>query len=167
MTTTIVSRPCIAGMHACCRETRETCACTDCHLGPCAQCGAGNLQRIYTSQDGCPLCASCYRSTAKAAPSTVTLCDKCGNGPAFRNPGHRRNEYLCRDCHAATGEPVVLTSSMAGFVLECKGQDIDSDLHSWVHIRGTRFRCLCGANRYDAAMRDSERRKWERELFSS
>lgn len=166
MTSTILSAKCINGLHGFCPETRETCACTDCHLGPCEECGSSNLQRIYTSPiTGLRLCASCYRLAAKAAPSIQTLCDKCGKGPAFRNPGHRRNEYLCRECHAETGEPVVLTSSVAGFALACKGKDIDDDLHCWVHIRGSRFRCLCGADRYDAAMRDRVQRRLERELF--
>jgi hypothetical protein len=30
-------------------------------------------------------------------------CDNCGQGPAFRDPAHRRDEMLCPRCHAKDG----------------------------------------------------------------
>ena len=53
--------------------------------------------------EGPPICSDCYRARARAAPLPVQECDRCQGAPAFRDPSHRRNEYLCGDCHAANG----------------------------------------------------------------
>lgn len=49
--------------------------------------------------DGPYVCAACYRVWAAANPLTQA-CDKCGDtGNVWRDPIHRRNEYLCVRCH--------------------------------------------------------------------
>lgn len=164
MTTTIISGPCAQGLHGFCQDAGR-CECTDCHLGPCARCGADNLLKMY-DHDGERVCAGCVRAAVKAAPAPAQTCDQCGSPGAFRNPAHRRNEYLCTACHAASGEPVVLTSSVASLAAPCKGADISDDRHSWVHIRGSRFNCLCGSKKYDSSLRTRRNRELEREMFT-
>lgn len=53
------------------------------------------------------VCAHCYRKRARRITRS-TPCDNCGADYAWRNPKHRRNEYLCGRCHAESGEGVVL-----------------------------------------------------------
>lgn len=49
------------------------------------------------------LCAEHARVWIRENPS-VQLCDKCGaEGNVFRDPSHRRNEYLCVKCHDENG----------------------------------------------------------------
>ena len=149
---TDVSRFCAQGLHNFCPEDRTTCACSNCHLGPCQRCGADNLQRIYA--DG-TLCYACERADGyQRSKQAATRCDSCNAPSAFRNPGPRRNEYLCSTCHGERGG-VELSSSTAHLALPCKGQDVDDPLHLWVHIRGSRFHCLCGVKKYDSKLRDS------------
>lgn len=160
-----VSRVCRQGNHGFCVETRETCACTSCHLGPCAACGEDNLLKIYTSGEE-RVCAGCYRATARASQRQYRqLCDRCQTPGAWRNPRHRRNEYLCDECHRSSGEEIVLTGSVAHLAAPCKGRDLNDSTHDWVHVRGSRFRCICGLNKYDFALHARVRRELERELF--
>jgi hypothetical protein len=35
----------------------------------------------------------------------------------------------------------------------CVTEDISSTQHTWVWIRGNKFGCLCGATKYDQALR--------------
>ena len=49
------------------------------------------------------LCAEHTRVWVRENPSKQ-LCDKCGaEGNVFRDPSHRRNEYLCMNCHNENG----------------------------------------------------------------
>lgn len=162
--TPTVSKQCAQQLHGFCKNDRVTCACTACHLGPCDACGATNLQRVFVD-NGTTRCAGCERTRAKLHQTGDTACDTCGKNGAFRNPGSRRNEYLCSDCHTASGESVVLTSSVAHLAQPCKGKNIDDPSHAWVHIRGSRFQCLCGTKKYDDALRRETTRTLERELF--
>lgn len=144
-----VSDRCRANLHFYCRETSSTCSCPSCHFGPCVSCGDTNLATIY---DG--LCASCERVRVVNAPKPQQACDACGQVPAFRNPGHRRNEYLCVPCHKATGEPLRLRQGEAGQLLSaCAGKALDDPQHLWVHVRGNRFQCQCGAKKWDDKLR--------------
>lgn len=95
---------CLRGLHGFCPGTADTCACPDCHLGPCAGCGATNLRKLWNG-----LCVDCERARIYAARPVhpAQPCDVCGAVPAFRNLAHRRNEYLCLACHAASGEPAI------------------------------------------------------------
>jgi hypothetical protein len=52
-------------------------------------------------------CPECIRRRAKTIERT-TPCDICGSPGAWRNPFTRRNEYLCGNHHAASGDGVVL-----------------------------------------------------------
>lgn len=52
-------------------------------------------------------CPECIRRRAPHVNRT-TPCDKCGKPGAWRNPYTRRNEYLCGNHHAESGEGVVL-----------------------------------------------------------
>jgi hypothetical protein len=49
------------------------------------------------------LCAEHSRQYAHSHP-LKPYCDRCGNqDKVFRDPSHRRNEYLCMSCHADDG----------------------------------------------------------------
>lgn len=149
-----ISSLCAQGLHGFCRGDSASCACTSCHLGPCARCGAENLQKMYGE-----LCAGCYREQIRSAPVAPSRCDKCGQAPAFRNPGHRRNELLCTDCHAAAGEPLSLAPSVQGLVADCHGADVSDPRHEWAHVRGNTFGCLrCKIKSYQPELRAQMRR---------
>lgn len=64
--------------------------------GVCASCKDDGV--ILHGDD---LCAGCYR--VQANRNLPYPCDMCGEAPAFRDPLHRRDEYLCNECHAKTG----------------------------------------------------------------
>lgn len=160
-----VSRLCDQGDHGFCHGTRITCGCTQCHLGPCAVCCDDNLLKMY-ELDGQRMCASCYRAMARRVSARHSQpCDRCRKSGAYRNPVHRRNEYLCSTCHGADDTPLVLTSSVAHLAAPCKGADITDERHDWVHVRGSRFQCVCGIKKYDSVLRAEVRRNLERNLF--
>lgn len=70
--------------------------------GTCPDCKEANAILHDRAEYGLePCCAHCYRVTA--VRSREQACDDCGKGPAFRDPGHRRNEYRCLGCHAKVG----------------------------------------------------------------
>jgi hypothetical protein len=49
------------------------------------------------------LCAEHSRQYARSHP-LKPYCDRCGKQEkVFRDPSHRRNEYLCMGCHADDG----------------------------------------------------------------
>lgn len=67
----------------------------------CQSCGAQNVL-VYEHGDQL-LCAEHARIYIRNNPTKQT-CDKCGTeANIFRDPSHRRNEYLCIDCHDANG----------------------------------------------------------------
>jgi NMD protein affecting ribosome stability and mRNA decay len=151
----VVTRQCAEGLHGYCPGDGASCGCAHCHLGPCPACGAENLRKLY---DG--LCAGCYRTRAYAAPATTTACDNCGASPAYRNPVHRRNEYLCTACHAAAGETLRLAPSVQGLVASCRGADVSDPAHEWAHVRGNTFGCLrCKTKSWQPGLRKATRRR--------
>ena len=65
--------------------------------GTCGACGEKDAL-LYEAADRL-VCASDYRSWSAAHPTTQA-CDSCGStGNVWRDPLHRRNEYLCIKCH--------------------------------------------------------------------
>jgi predicted RNA-binding Zn-ribbon protein involved in translation (DUF1610 family) len=65
--------------------------------GDCA-CGAADVL-VYDTDGDSLVCASCYRQWAHDREQKQA-CDKCGSeGNVWRDPVHRRNEYLCIKCH--------------------------------------------------------------------
>lgn len=69
--------------------------------GACGQpggCALGDTVVIlHTADDGIQRCATHH---GRLRPRKIEYpCDNCGSGPAFRDPMHRRDEYLCADCH--------------------------------------------------------------------
>lgn len=56
---------------------------------------------LYTAQDGVPRCATHHSRLINRKHDYP--CDNCGGGPAFRDPAHRRDEYLCPRCHLEDG----------------------------------------------------------------
>lgn len=66
----------------------------------CSSCGDTNVL-VYLIDEKL-VCAEDYRKIVRTR-EYVQHCDKCGNSPALRDPSHRRNEYLCWDCHTDTG----------------------------------------------------------------
>jgi hypothetical protein len=152
-----VSRHCAAGLHGFCTVGKTGgCRCTGCHLGPCTRCGRDDLQKTFA---GGTLCADCYRDRCHATPHQGTRCDRCNAEGAFRNPGTRRNEYLCTACHAAAGEPLALTSSVQGLVAACHGADVSDPRHEWAHVKGNTFGCVrCKVKSYQPDLRKAMRR---------
>lgn len=162
MTELTVSRHCANDMHLFCQDF-GVCGCTVCHLGPCAVCGATDLQKMQDDPLGetaDKICVPCYRVRVKRTPPTTTACDTCGAPNAFRNPKHRRNEYLCMPCHLKTGESIIMHSSGAHLVMPCTTFDINDPRHDWRHIRGNRFRCPCGADVTSKELGDKLRREY-------
>lgn len=67
--------------------------------GDCA-CGDAGALLYDTDETGPLVCAQCYRKWTKAQPPVRQTCDACGSdGNVWRDPIHRRNEYLCINCH--------------------------------------------------------------------
>lgn len=69
--------------------------------GVCPGCGEKDVI-LHEPEDGPPsVCSDCYRLTA--VRDRMQACDVCGQGPAFRDPSHRRDEFKCLTCHAKDG----------------------------------------------------------------
>lgn len=67
----------------------------------CAECSEKEV--LVYDADSKLLCAYCYRTWTRKQTRTTT-CDRCGNtAKVFRNPKHRRNEYMCLACHIDDG----------------------------------------------------------------
>ena len=72
--------------------------------GTCEQCGEADVL-VYECGDKL-YCAEHTRQYAREFPRPQ-LCDKCGSDNiVFRDPSHRRNEYLCWDCHVEVGTTI-------------------------------------------------------------
>lgn len=69
--------------------------------GACGQpggCALGDtLVILHTAEDGLQRCATHHTLTLNRKHGYP--CDNCGTVPAFRDPAHRRDEYLCPVCH--------------------------------------------------------------------
>jgi hypothetical protein len=105
--------------------------------GTCAVCGDKDVL-VYVAADRL-VCASHYREYAAAHPR-AQACDKCGaTGNVWRDPLHRRNEYLCIKCHdpdalfqnrwankvresSVLGVREKVTCEAAGYGTDCKGE---------------------------------------------
>jgi hypothetical protein len=62
----------------------------------------GDEVLVYEAGDQL-LCAEHTRKHLRANPTKQT-CDTCGSDQnVFRDPSHRRNEYLCMSCHNVNG----------------------------------------------------------------
>lgn len=66
----------------------------------CTLCGDTNVL-VYSIDDNL-YCANDYRKIVRTF-QFIQTCDRCDKTPAMRDPSHRRNEYLCWDCHTETG----------------------------------------------------------------
>ena len=67
--------------------------------GACTRCGDEDVLLYDHPQDPALMCADCSRRRAKENP-VPQACDNCGStGNVWRDPVHRRNEYLCINCH--------------------------------------------------------------------
>lgn len=67
----------------------------------CQQCQETNVL-VYECGEQL-LCAEHSRAYARSHP-LKPYCDRCGKQEkVFRDPSHRRNEYLCMSCHADDG----------------------------------------------------------------
>jgi hypothetical protein len=73
----------------------------------CQKCQEPNV--LVYEYDGKLLCAEDSRHYIRKQPH-VPFCDMCGKQDrVVRDPSHRRNEYLCMDCHVKTGFMIVDT----------------------------------------------------------
>lgn len=68
--------------------------------GTCSLCSETNV--LVYEHDEQLVCANDYRTLVRKIRYTTT-CDNCGSGNAVRDPSHRRNEYLCWQCHMQNG----------------------------------------------------------------
>lgn len=69
-------------------------------VGTCPSCSTEDM--LLVEEGGS--CASCYRKTARRHQAEMFYpCDNCGAEEAFRDPAHRRDEYLCPACHLENG----------------------------------------------------------------
>jgi hypothetical protein len=69
--------------------------------GTCEQCQEANAL-VYECGEQL-LCAEHSRQYTRLHP-LKPYCDRCGKQEkVFRDPSHRRNEYLCMGCHADDG----------------------------------------------------------------
>lgn len=70
--------------------------------GKCAEDGCLEESPIlHTGADGLGRCATHY--TARTVRQRDYPCDRCGAGPAFRDPAHRLDIMLCAECHESEG----------------------------------------------------------------
>lgn len=72
--------------------TRGRCGRKDCPEEDCI---------LHEAEDGVLVCADHYRRQSNR--DKPYPCDTCGEGPAFRDPMHRRDEMLCMRCHNKDG----------------------------------------------------------------
>lgn len=143
MTVKLMSWHCARGNCGFCTDI--DCACTECHF-VCITCKKG-CRVVYGAQ-----CADCVRQNARRSSRQPTPCDKCGGGPAYRNPALRRNEILCSACHEMDGQHVALPSVVVDQLelSPCATDDINSPTHRWLRVKGQRYRCRnvgCQADR--------------------
>mgnify|MGYP003341354712 FL=1 len=68
--------------------------------GTCSSCSDANVL-VYNINEQL-LCANDARTIAQNTRYTQS-CDRCGAAQSFRDPRHRRNEYLCISCHEQDG----------------------------------------------------------------
>jgi hypothetical protein len=69
--------------------------------GTCQRCQEQNVL-VYECGEQL-LCAEDTRAYGRSHP-LKPYCDRCGKQEkVFRDPSHRRNEYLCMGCHADDG----------------------------------------------------------------
>lgn len=66
----------------------------------CSLCGDANV--LVYELDEKLMCADDYKKLT-ANIRFIQHCDRCGSPSAFRDPVHRRNEYLCAGCHEQDG----------------------------------------------------------------
>jgi hypothetical protein len=126
----LLSVHCQNERHTYCRD--EACECKKCHF-TCGQCG----EPCRTIYDG--WCAECTREKIRRTPFRGTPCDRCGALGSVRNPRHKRNEYLCPDCHKDSGESLQLPR--AGLMASCASKVLEDPDHEFLKVRGNRYRC--------------------------
>lgn len=103
--------------------------------GTCPGCDEENaILHEREEGDGPPCCAECYKKTA--VRGRMQPCDDCGEGPAFRNPAHRRDEFKCLRCHAKDG----YTLDDAGMLRKLIG------MAGRVHSRGRVDPCIAAGS---------------------
>lgn len=134
------SRLCAAGLHMHCQDAG--CGCPECHF-TCAACA----QRCRTlNGPNKDLCAGCARECADRR-AHVEACERCGRGPAVRDPRDRRSAFLCGSCRDVElprlpGVPVDLNAA-------CAGLDAADDRHDFWPVRGRKEVCrACTMVRY-------------------
>lgn len=125
--------------------------------GNCTRCGDESL--LYTEDpldpDSDLICPTCSRRQA-ARIKHWQPCDNHEDKPGWRNPYTRRNEYLCGNCHAESGDGVVLNkwgprlsvpiNPVARPKCEAKYAPGSKECRGEVKPRGTLATVLCNAH---------------------
>lgn len=111
--------------------------------GTCEQCGESDT--LVYELDAKLICAEDYRKAVRNL-KFITACDQCGATPSFRDPAHRRNEYLCAGCHSKndfnTNNTVVkrvlvqIFKGLPGSKVRCLGESADSPCDDNIKPRG-------------------------------
>ena len=117
----------------------------------CSQCQS-RVNNIFFDP---PLCADCERERAFNLQKTEKPrehCSDCGVLGAVYSP--KAGKFRCVQCHAKAG--TLSGNTAEGRVLEdmtsCKGSDETSTKHSWLAVKGGRWRCtVCHVDRYTRA----------------
>jgi len=112
--------------------------------GVCSSCTEPDV--LLYELDGNLLCAGDYRDASRKI-KFFTACDQCGSTPSFRDPSHRRNEYLCAACHSkndfGTNNTVVkrtlaeIFKQLPGSKVRCFGESVDSPCDENIKPRGS------------------------------
>lgn len=113
---------------------------------------------LYLAADEIERCSRHHALLVERKPEGGYPCDNCGEGPAFRDPEHRRDEYLCPRCHLKydsyePGERAMIFKTRArigvtnprGLKPLCVARGQGTDCHGQVKPRGgdLKGRSLC------------------------
>lgn len=115
----------------------------------CEKCQEPNV--LVYEYEGKLLCAEDSRQHIRRQPH-VPFCDMCGKQDrVVRDPSHRRNEYLCMDCHVATGFMIV--DSVTNRVVR--------SAFTSVYVRPERPKMKCYVDNHDCDNNIKPRGAWD------
>jgi len=115
----------------------------------CQKCQEPNV--LVYEYDGKLLCAEDSRQYIRTQPH-VPFCDRCGKQDrVVRDPSHRRNEYLCMDCHIETGFMIVDTVT----------NRVVRSTYTSVYVRPEKPKMKCYVDNHDCDNNIKPRGAWD------